>query len=386
MNYRERFEATLAHQPVDRVPFDLCGTSLTGIDHPQTVDRLRGFLGFSSNYPHWYTKMDERILQYFDIDFRRVGDILEPENSLSGKISETEYVDCWGVRRVYTGMYWDIKESPLKGASIEDLEKYPWPEAGKISMKQMDEFRAQAKKLYEETDYVICAEHPVYGVMELGCWMCGFDDFLFRMAAEPEFVTAFFDKVLAYQKEVIEIYYGAVGEYIHFTTSGDDFGTQTGPFISPLMFEELVKPYYAERISHTKKFTRARYFHHTCGSVHALIPSLLDAGVDILNPIQPNARSMEPGRLKKDFGDRLTFWGGIDTQHLLPKGSVDDVKREVFKVLDQISPNGGYVLSPAHNIQPDVPPENIAALFEAGKEYGYEQQSDEWRQEGKACN
>ena len=199
--------------------------------------------------------------------------------------------------------------------------------------------------------------------------MCGFDDFLLKMAMDPEFVIAFFDKILAYQKKVIEIYYGAIGEYIHFTTSGDDFGTQTGPFISPAMFDELIKPYYAQRISYTKKFTKAYYFHHTCGSVYSLIPSLIEAGVDILNPIQPNAKDMEPSKLKKDFGSSITFWGGIDTQYLLPNGTTEDVKKEVFNVLNKISHNGGYVLSPAHNIQIDVPAENIIALFEAGKEY-----------------
>lgn len=369
MNYRERFEATLKHRPVDRVPFDLAGTSLTGMEYMESIDRLRKFLGLSGKYEGWYRKFDERILKYLDIDIRRVGDILSPESPRACQTSECEATDCWGITRVFTGLYWDIKNPPLKGADIDDLDRYPWPQAEKIDMKQMDEYREQAKKLYSETDYVVCAEHPVYGVMELGCWMCGFDEFLLKMAIEPEFVLKFFDKVLEYQKKVIEIYYGAIGEYIHFTTSGDDFGTQTGPFISPKMFEELVKPYYKERIRYTKKFTRAYYFHHTCGSVYTLIPHLIDAGADILNPIQPGAKDMETDKLKEAYGDYITFWGGIDTQYVLPYGSREDVKTEVFKVLDVMSQNGGYVLAPAHNIQPDVPPENIVAMFEAGMEY-----------------
>ena len=369
MNYRERFEATIKHQAVDRVPFDLAGTSLTGIEHPQTREKLRQVLGLSEKYDGWYQKFDERILEYFDIDIRRVGDILEPESPFAGYISKDEHIDCWGVTRVFTGMYWDIKNPPLKDATIEDLDRYQWPQAEKIDMKKIEEYREQARKLYNETNYVVCAEHPMYGVLELGCWMCGFDDFLLRMALEPEFVIKFFDKVLNYQKKVIEIYYGAVGEFIHFTTSGDDFGTQTGPFMSPVMFDELVKPYYKERISYTKKFTKGYYFHHTCGSVYPLIPHLIDARVDILNPIQPGAKDMEPEKLKKDYGDSITFWGGIDTQHILPYGTREDVKNEVTRVLSALSENGGYVLSPAHNIQPDVPAENIVAMYEAGKEY-----------------
>jgi len=369
MNYRERFNAVVQHKSYDRLPFDLAGTSLTGVENPETIRRLREFLGLSEKYDGWYTKFDERILKYLDIDIRRVGAILSPESPLERKISDYEYTDCWGVTRVYTGLYWDIKVSPLRGASIDDLDSFPWPQAEKINIKQIEEFKEQAKKLYYETDYVVCAEHPVYGIFELGCWMCGFDEFLLKMAAEPDFVFKFFDKILDYQKKVIEIYYGQLGEYIHFTTSGDDFGTQTGPFISPSMFDRMIKPYYKERISYTKKFANVYYFHHTCGSVYSLIPSLIEAGVDILNPIQPGAKDMEPEKLKKDYGDLITFWGGIDTQHILPHGTVEEVKYEVVRVLDIMSSGGGYILAPAHNIQIDVPPENIVAMYEAGKQY-----------------
>lgn len=369
MNYRERFAATMQHQPVDRVPFDLAGTSLTGIEHPATVQRLRELLGFTQPYTGRYQKFDERILQYLDIDFRRVGDILSPKSELARKVSDAEYVDCWGITYVDTGLYWDIKKNPLKGATLEDMEAYPWPKAENIDLKQLETFRTQAKQLYIETDYVICGEHPVFGVFELGCWMCGFDDFLLRMAMEPEFVLRFFDKVLDYQKKVIALYYGAIGEYIHFTTSGDDFGTQTRPFVSTAMFERLIKPYYQERIACTSQFTKAHYFHHTCGAVFPLIPHLIDAGVELLNPIQPGAKDMEPEKLKQAYGGQLTFWGGIDTQHVLPEGTPEEVKAEVWRVLDAMAVNGGYVLSPAHNIQPDVPAENLLALFEAGNEY-----------------
>lgn len=369
MSYRERFEATVNHQPVDRVHFDLAGTSLTGIEHADSVKRLLEHLGYTGPYTGHYTKFDERILKHFDIDIRRVGDILSPASPFDGKNTAYSTTDCWGVTRVFTGLYWEIKNPPLKGASIDDLEKYPWPQAERLDLKQIEMYRQQAKKLYEETDYVVCAEHPVYGILELGCWMCGFDEFFLKMAMEPEFVIRFFDKVWEYQKKVIEIYYRALGPYIHVTTSGDDFGTQTGPFISPDMFSKLIKPYYKERISYTKKFTRAYYFHHTCGSVFSLIPHLIDAGVDILNPIQPGAKDMEPEKLKKTYGNSITFWGGIDTQYLLPNGTPDDIREAVYKLLDIMGDKGGYVLSPAHNIQPDVPAVNISAIFEAAKEY-----------------
>lgn len=368
MKYRERFENTIRHRPVDRVPFDLAGTALTGLTHTETQDALRSFLGIGAKYDGWYRKFDERILQRFDIDFRRVGGILEPASPLSKAISNTEHTDCWGVTRVFTGTYWDIKHSPLKGADIGDLDRFPWPRAADIDTAKIIAFKEQARRLYEETEYVVCGEHPVLGILELGCWMCGFDDFLLKMALEPEFVYRFFDKVLEYQKDVIKLYYGAIGGYIHFTTSGDDFGTQNGPFVSPGMFGEMIRPYYKDRIRYTKEFTSAYFFQHTCGSVHSLIPHLIDAGVDILNPIQPGARDMEPERLKRDYGNSITFWGGIDTQHVLPEGTAEDVRREVWKVLDAMG-GSGYVLSPAHNIQPDVPTQNIVAIYDAAREY-----------------
>lgn len=369
MNYRDRFRACLRHEQTDRVPFDLAGTSLTAIEFPETVDQLRALLGLTAAYDGWYQKFDERILEYLDIDIRRVGDILEPASENARPLQNHEYTDCWGVSRIFTGQYWDIKKHPLKGAAIDDLDRFPWPDPQRIDPQTIDAYREQARKLHDETPYVVCGEHPVYGVFELGCWMCGFDDFLLKTALDPDFIHRFSEIILDYQKKIIEIYYGAIGEYIHFTTSGDDFGTQTGPFISPGMFAELVLPYFQERISYTKKFTRAAYFHHTCGSVFSLIPHLITAGVDILNPIQPSARDMEPEKLKKAYGDQITFYGGIDTQYVLPYGSAEAVHRAVTQVLTAMAGDGGYILAPAHNIQSDVPAENIVAIYKAAKDF-----------------
>jgi uroporphyrinogen decarboxylase len=362
MNYRSRFKATMNHQQVDRPPMDLAATPMSGMEG-DSADRLAEFLGIHGPYSGKYTKFDERILEALDIDFRRVGDLIQPKTQIARNISPIESIDCWGVKRMFSGKHWDIVDPPLKNASISELNNYPWPKAENIPQEQFDEYTKQAKYLYEETDYVVCAEHPVFGVMELGCWMCGYDDFLLRMALEPDFVIAFFDKILEYQMDVIKRYYSAIGPYIHLTTSGDDFGMQTGPFISADMFEELVKPYYTKRISYTKQFTDAYFFHHTCGAVFPLIPHLIDAGVDILNPIQPGAKDMEPIKLLQAYGKNLVFHGGIDTQYLLPNATPAEVENEVNKILDIFSQKSGYILAAAHNIQPDVPPENIAAIF-----------------------
>ena len=223
--------------------------------------------------------------------------------------------------------------------------------------------------LHEQTDYAVVAEHPVLGVFELGCWMFGFDDYLYRLAGEPEMVHAFSQRVLDYQKKVIDIYYSALGRYIDCTTSGDDFGTQNGPFMSNEMFKEFIYPYFKERVAYTKQYTEAFYKHHTCGSVYSFIPMMLECGIDILNPIQPGVYMMECGRLKEEFGDRLTFWGGIDTQHLLNGGTEQEVKDVVKETLSVMDINGGYILSPAHTIQYDVPAQNLIALYRGADEY-----------------
>lgn len=360
--YRERFRCTLQHLPVDRPPMDLGSTDMTGIDgNPR---RLAPLLGVPDRLGP--EDADEAVLRALDTDIRGVGGVLSPPGELARKVSATEWTDCWGIGYRWNGRHYEAVGRPLAGATTADLERYPWPNPDRIDPGVYEQLRETARRLYEETPYVVCARHPVLGVFELGCWMCGFDDFLYRMAAEPEFVHRFFQIVLAYQKRVIAAYYGAVGAYVHFTTSGDDFGTQMGPFLSPAMFRQMIRPYLEERIDCTRRFTDAAFFHHTCGSVFALIPDLIAAGVDILNPVQPNAAGMEPERLKTVFGDRLTFYGGVDTQHLLPRGAPEEVAANVRWLIEVLGANGGYILSAAHTLQEDVPPENVVAMYRAG--------------------
>ena len=358
---RERFACALAHKAPDRVPMDLDSTDMTGIDGgPRRLARLLGIKPAASD-----ADTDEAVLRALDTDIRGVGGILQPDSKLARTVSETETVDMWGIGYRFNGHHFEAVSRPLQGATLADLEKYPWPDPGRLDPAVIRGIRERAQFLYERTPYVVCARHPCFGVMELGCWMCGFDDFLYRMAAEPEFVRRFFDIIHAYQERIQEVYYAAVGPYIHFTTSGDDFGTQTGPFLSPAMFADLVAPYLRARIQQVRRFTVAAFFHHTCGSVFELIPHLLEAGVDILNPIQPRTRNMEPERLKQAFGDRLTFYGGVDTQCLLPQGTVAEVAHGTRELIRTLGGSGGYILSAAHTLQEDIPDENILALYRA---------------------
>jgi uroporphyrinogen decarboxylase len=140
--------------------------------------------------------------------------------------------------------------------------------------------------------------------------------------------------------------------------------------MSPRAFRETVKPFFAERIAFTRQFTAGYFWHHTCGSVYDLLPDLLDAGVEMLNPVQPGAKRMEPERLKADFGDRLCFHGGFDTQGVLPFGTTEEIEAEVKRVIDALKPNGGYIFSAAHNIQSDVPAQNVLAMYQSARRLG----------------
>ena len=168
--------------------------------------------------------------------------------------------------------------------------------------------------------------------------------------------------------EVSKLYYGKLGKYIHVTSSGDDFATQTSQMFSVPMFRELIAPYFKERIRYTKTLTDAKFLHHSCGNVSPLIPTLIECGVDMLNPIQPCAEEMQPCNLVKNYGNKITFHGGFDTQAYLPNLTPAEIEEKVGELFAQMKGNS-YIFAAAHNIQQDVPVENINALFEAAKKF-----------------
>ena len=373
MNRRENFQKALQHENPDRLILDLGGNPLSSMEGRSMYNML-DFLGYSYDENiddallfGAVRRIDERILTYLDIDTRSVGYILKPRKSQFKKLSDTIYIDEWGIQRKYTGMYWDIVDSPLEGAEVEDLDAFEWPDPESLDMKELDDIQRRAKYLFEQTDYVICAEHPIYGVFELGCWMCGFEDFLIKTIQDHAFVHRFFEIVLSYQKKVIDAYYGAIGPYIHYTSSGDDFATQASSFLSPQMFRELIKPYLKERIAYTKKYTDAAFLHHSCGNVFALIPELIEAGVEILNPIQPVSLEMAPSNLKSSYGNQICFHGGLDTQKVLLYNDKNLIRDEVENLIHALAPNGGYIFAAAHNIQEDVNPENVVYAFQTAR-------------------
>lgn len=367
MTYRERFACTLAHQPVDRCPIDLGGTPQSTVDHQPLIEAIATALDLRGERPP-YAPFDERILRHFDVDFRRVGALLDYRTGRERVVTPHEHIDCYGIRHCFDGQYWNIIDGPLRGADIDALHRYAFPDPS--AMRQsLDAMAEEARFLYQQTPYVVVAEHPVFGVLELACWLCGYDDFMMRLGAEPEFVHLMFRKILDFQQAIIAEYYGKLGPYLHLTTSGDDFGTQKGLFISPAMWREYVKPYMRERIAYTHRFTDAVYLHHSCGAIFDIIPDLIEIGVGILNPIQPHADGMAPERLQAAYGHRLTFHGGLDTQQVLPSNDPAHIAAAVNHLLHAMHPHtdGGYIFAPAHNLQRDVSAEAVVWMYEAVK-------------------
>ena len=377
MGRRENFKKILAHEQPDDAILDLGGCPLSTM-MGKSYAGLMHLLGLENKDAEndeilkWgqVYRLDDRLVEALDIDTRGVGAVQIPSRSTWKILSKNEYIDEWSIRRKFTGLYWDIIESPLRDKEVEDLEDFPWPDPDSIDMESIRREAKRAKFLYENTDYIVVADLPTYGIFELGCWMCGFDDYLCKMAADPDFIHEYSNRVLAYQKRVLELYLNELGPYIHVIVSGDDYATQHPQFLSMPMFDEMVKPYFKERLRYTRQFTDAAILHHSCGSVAKMIPDLVDCGVEILNPIQPGAVDMEPEKIKPMYGDQIVFHGGFDTQQVLPFGTEEDVEREVAHMMGIMNKNGGYIFAAAHNIQEDVKPENIVAMFRAARKYG----------------
>ena len=363
--------AVLRHEPPDRVPVDLGSTAVSGI-HQRANDGLKALLGIEADEPvhdvvQGLVVPDERILQRFGVDLRRVA-LRPPSNAAAILPSEGEdtYHDEWGMRRQHTGLYWEIVGYPLADARVEDLPHYPWPDPHDPA--RVAGLAEEARRLYEETDYALVADFLGGGIFEQALWMRGFERFMMDMISDEPFATALLDTLLELYVEFYAAYLEAVGPYVQIVAIGDDLGMQTGPLISPKLYRRLIKPRHKELYDFIHSRTEAKIMHHTCGSVFPFVQDLIDVGVDILNPIQTSARRMDPAALKQEFGERLVFHGGIDVQQILPFATPERVREEVRHIVATLGHGGGYIFAPSHNIQADVPPENIVAMYETIQE------------------
>lgn len=385
MTSRERVLAAINHQEPDRVPIDLGGI-LSGVSR-FAYRRLLGYLGRAdlpitvSERVQQLAEPHEEILQRFGSDFRHIragppdnyeepsfGDPHASYEDYASGATQHAFVDEWGIKWRRAAYYYDMVEHPLAGASLEDLKAYRWPDPHDPGKTRG--LREKARDLYLNTDYALVADPASGGILEMALWTRGFEDFYIDLGTHSKFATILLDGITEYFLAWFGEYLDTVGDYIQIIAQGDDLGMQDRMLLPPNLYRKYIEPRHQKVIELIKSKTRAKVFHHSCGAIVPVIGDLIEISVDILNPIQPRAEGMNTWELKRVYGHSITFHGGVDVQTVLPRGTTDDVVEEVKERIASLGPGGGYILAASHNIQADVPPENIVAMFEAAHEYG----------------
>lgn len=390
MTSRDRVLTTLRHEEPDKVPIDFGAMRSTGI-MAIAYNRLKAYLGLRGGYtrvydvPQQLAEPEPAILERFQVDVVDLANTMgrHPEEWLPWTLPDGSLAhvhrSCYPVKRngqwvLMEGervaarmpagvLYFESCNPPLAQAtSSRDITAYPWPVLTDEMLRLLEE---QAKFLYFETEYAVMGGFGG-NILELGQSLRGWDTFMMDLAGNRAFAEDLMDTMVEVHLKNLHAYLQAVGDYIQLIQMGDDLGTQKGPQLSPDMYRELIKPRHKAVYQYVKQHSKVHVFLHSCGSIYALIPDLIEAGVEVLNPVQTSAQDMDPARLKHEFGDRLTFWGGgIDTQHLLPEGKPEEIAAQVEERLRIFAPGGGYVFTQVHNVQANVPPENVVAAYDA---------------------
>jgi uroporphyrinogen decarboxylase len=376
MNSRERLLTALNHQEPDRIPFDLGSTQVTGI-HVVAYRNLRAFMGLPPAEPRLCDTIqqlalpDDDVIEGLAVDVRG----LFPLNSHNWNIVNVdageawEYTDEWGIthrRPKPDGLYYSAVHHPLSqtALSADDIGRHAWPDTG--NPQRIAGLRQQALA-YRDQGQAVVLKGVLAGIFEMAQRVRGMEACLMDMAADEATACALFDKLLDLKLAFWEMALPQLADVVDVLAEGDDYGTQVSQLISPAMFRKLLKPRLKVLFDRLKRLApQAKLFFHSCGNVRPLLPDFIELGVDILNPVHVRAAGMEPAALKRDFGRDVVFWGGgVDTQGVLPNGTPQEVRDDVRRNIEALAPGGGYVFNTVHNIQADVPPENIIAMWEA---------------------
>jgi len=399
MTPRERIVATLRGQTPDRVPLDIGGTEssgLTGIAY----NRLRAHLGMPPGKTQVFdtyqqvVKVEDDLRQRLEVD--TAGLLIEPRRWRPGALpdgSPCELPAKWDpqedvdgglivrdeaghviARMPAGGFYFEPVYAPLAGArepaELADhaaaIENFDWPA---YADETLDDIAARARRLHDETDYAIVANLGFH-LLAAGQMLRGYEQFMVDLLADKAMAHAVLRRLTDAYKRRADGYLARVGECVQVVLVNDDLGTQNGPMLSPASYREMIWPYQKELFSFIKSKTDAAILFHSCGAVSEFIPLLIEAGIDALNPVQVSASGMDTAELKRLFGDRLTFWGGgCDTQQVLRRGTPRQIEDEVKRRVADLAGGGRFVFTQVHNIQPDVPPENVMAMLEAFAKY-----------------
>lgn len=381
MTARERVLKALNHQQADRVPIDLGGNQ-TGI-HKFAYQDLLGHLGINSELKimdavQQLAQPCEEVLERFHVDTRYVaakapagfkGEIVK--NRRRGRLWHDltdEFGVVWSMPDDHP-YFMDISHHPLAEATLKDIADYPFPQG--YDPSRFAGLRERVRLLKKETPYAVVS--GIAGVVYEYCWyMRGLEQWFMDMLSQPEFCAALLDQTLKFWVDWFRGFFDEVGDLVDVIMIGDDLTGQTGPLFRPDFYRRVVKPRQKQLVQHIRSRTSAKIWYHTCGACMCYLPDLIDNGIHIINPVQIGAKDMSPAELKAKFGKQLVFWGGaIDAQHVLPTASPEVVHEHVRRNLEIWKPGGGYVFNNVHNIQADVPPENVVALYEAAYEYGF---------------
>ncbi len=379
MNSRERVVQTLNHQEPDRVPFDLGGTGLSTI-HVTAYCNLRRHLGLPDIEPRvafvaeQLVLVDEDVADRLQTDIRPVLPGLPTtfEYAFRDEGNYQAYTDEWGIgwrKPVDGGFYYDMYYHPLAAAdSVDELKAYPFPDP--LDDGRFAPLRAQAEAAAAEGKAVALLG-PCAGIAEIYSWLRGYEQYYVDLARNQAWVAYLLDRLVEWKSAFWERALRKVGDLVHVVVEADDLGGQHAPLMSPRTYRTLIQPCHKRLFSFIKAQAPVKLFYHTCGAVRPLLPDLIDAGIDILNPVQISAAGMDPRELKRDFGRDLVFWGGgVDTQTILGTATPEEIKNHVRRNIEALAPGGGFVFAAVHDIQANVPPENIMAMWEAWQEYG----------------
>jgi uroporphyrinogen decarboxylase len=379
MTSRQRLLTALDHREPDRIPFDLGSTQVTGI-HVVAYRRLRAYLGLPAIEPRICDVVqglalpDDDIADTLGIDVRG----LFPLNSHNWKIDVRDeggyraFVDEWGMTQRQSkedGLYFSIVQSPLDRPDLtaEEVRAHAWPDTG--DPQRIAGLRELAHA-YRDQGRAVMIKGALAGIFEMSQRARGMERLMVDLASDEALACAILDKMVELKLRFWEMALPRLGDLVDVVSEADDYATQTSQLVSPRMFRRIFKPRLQAVFSRIHELApRAKLFFHSDGNLRPILPDLIEIGIDALNPVHITATGMEPAALKRDFGQDVCFWGGgVETQTVLPFGTPQEVRDSVRRNVDALAPGGGYVFNTIHNIQADVPPENIVAMVEALRE------------------
>ena len=381
MNSRERTLLSLNHKEPDRVPLDLGGTVVTGIN-VNAYRNLRKYLGLPEIEPvivdifQQIARVDDDVMEKLGVDVKNIS----PRSSATFKIDIKDGGDYWYFYDEFhigwrtpkdKGLYYDMFDHPLAGEQItaEDVDKFDWPDP--LDPARFVGLKEAALDVRDREKRAVVVGSMSAGIMEVFAWTRGFKDYFTDFAGNPDLAEKFMDRILEMQIAYWDKMFDTIGDVIDVAGTADDFAGQNGMLISPRAYRKLAKPRHKQLFDFIHKRSNAKIFFHSCGSIRPVIPDLIEIGCDIINPVQVSAVGMNSAELKREFGKDITFWGGgVDTQHVLGTGTSNDVREEVKRRLSDLMPGGGFIFNAVHNIQGNVPVENIMAMLETVQEYG----------------